>query len=119
MLVAWMKTNSTTAWAKGLWDVQFSKNRALHHGIRRSPYEAMFGEQPRVGLSSSFLPNDLLETLETEEDLEKALNEFSVRSHQCVQNGTAENDKNVSESSENGNFVMVKKRKHQLLRRCR
>lgn len=59
-----------------------SKNRALHHGIKRSPYEAMFGEKARSGLSSSFLPEDVVRSLETEEDLERALNEFSVATHQ-------------------------------------
>lgn len=84
MLTAWMKTSNSTAWAKGLWDVQFSKNRALHHGIRRSPYEAMFGEKPPMGLSSSILPDEIMNRLETEEDLEQALNEFAIKSHQAA-----------------------------------
>ncbi|KAK7605083.1 hypothetical protein V9T40_006941 [Parthenolecanium corni] len=73
MLCCWMKDNSTTAWSKGLRFVQFMKNRSLHSGIKRSPYEAMFGVTPKVGLSDAPLPESVLCTLKTEEDLEMAL----------------------------------------------
>ncbi|KAJ8946081.1 hypothetical protein NQ314_008981 [Rhamnusium bicolor] len=41
MLAAWMQDNNTTNWSKGLAFVQFMKNRALHSGIKQSPYQAM------------------------------------------------------------------------------
>ncbi|KAK7095605.1 hypothetical protein V1264_004994 [Littorina saxatilis] len=56
MLIAWMTDNQTTGWSLGLRFVQFAKNRSHSAGIGRSPYLAMFGVEPRVGLSSTSLP---------------------------------------------------------------
>lgn len=39
----------------------------------RSPYEAMFGHKVRIGLASSGLPSEVVDTLQTEEELEEAL----------------------------------------------
>jgi hypothetical protein len=49
--------------------VQFQKNRSYHRTIDQSPYSALFGSDPNVGLSSSAIPKEILDTLETEEDL--------------------------------------------------
>ena len=46
------------------------KNRALHHGIKCSPYEAMFGQPMKVGLKTSNFPDNLVSTLNSEEELE-------------------------------------------------
>ncbi|CAG2246400.1 unnamed protein product [Mytilus edulis] len=40
-----------------------------HSGINRSPYKAMFGCDAKIGLSSSSLPQEILGSLQTEEDL--------------------------------------------------
>ena len=58
MLASWMKDNHTTNWSNGLRFVQFMKNRSLHSGIKQSPYKAMFGIEPRVGLMTSTLPSE-------------------------------------------------------------
>ena len=46
------------------------QNRALHVGIKRSPYEAIFGTAQKIGLRDYLLPEVVRSTLETEEDLE-------------------------------------------------
>ena len=69
MLVAWMSDNNTQDWTVGLKFVQQQKNCAHHAGINLTPYKAMFGEDPKVGLTSSSLPPELLETLQSEDDL--------------------------------------------------
>jgi len=43
MLVAWKSDNNTKTWSEGLRFIQSKKNRALHSGIKTSPYEDMFG----------------------------------------------------------------------------
>jgi len=50
MLVAWMSDNNTQNWSEGLRFIQSKKLRALHSGIKTSPYEAMFGTAQRTGL---------------------------------------------------------------------
>lgn len=79
-----MQHNQTSNWSRGLGYVQFMKNRALHAGIKRSPYEAMFGQPAKVGLTSSSLPHEVLSSINSEEDLENILknincNEESVQ----------------------------------------
>lgn len=71
MIAAWMTHNNSVQWAEGLLYVQFMKNRASHSGIKQSPYKAMFGIEPRVGLSTSLLSSEIIATLEREKDLEK------------------------------------------------
>lgn len=55
------------------------KNRGYHAGIRQSPYKAMFGIEPRIGLSSTKMPADLLQNLTTEEDLEHLLDSQEIQ----------------------------------------
>jgi hypothetical protein len=69
MIVSWMRDNDTTKWAVGLKFIQFQKNRRFHEGIKRSLYEAMFGSPPKVGLTTSKLPNEILNVIEKEEEL--------------------------------------------------
>jgi hypothetical protein len=73
MLVAWMLDNKTKQWSEGLRLIQSKKNRALHEGIKKSPYEAMFGSKQRIGLAYSSLERETYEILDSEEDLERIL----------------------------------------------
>lgn len=70
LLFNWMEDNNTLNWKEGLKYVMYSKNQAMHSGIGRSPYAAMFGETARTELTS-LLPQPVLDSLETEEDLEQ------------------------------------------------
>jgi hypothetical protein len=46
--------------------------------IGQSPYKALFGSDPKVGLSSSSVPRDLLPDIQTEEDLQATFEANSV-----------------------------------------
>jgi len=73
MLFAWMSDNTKT-WSEGLRFIQGKKNRALHSGIKRSPYEAMFGTAQRMGLGDSPLTEDTYSSTGAEEELEQLFN---------------------------------------------
>ena len=88
MLVAWMLDNNTKQWSEGLRFIQSKKNRSLHEGIKRSPYEAMFGCKQRIGLADSTLEKESYEILETEEDLEKCMNGMSTGTIEKEHDGT-------------------------------
>ena len=90
MLSSWLLDNNTAHWVEGLRFVQFMKNRAYHQGIKRSPYEAMFGMPAKVGLKSSILPDDV--EINTEEELEELLY-ISSQSANIVE----ENQENIQE----------------------
>lgn len=64
MLITWMTDNNTTKWSEGLRFVQYMKNNAYHRGIGRSPYEAMFGCPPKIGISPN-TPDNILKILDT------------------------------------------------------
>ncbi|GBM84205.1 KRAB-A domain-containing protein 2 [Araneus ventricosus] len=67
MLNTWMWDNKSDQWSEGLRFVLFMKNRAYLSGIRRTPYGALFGCKPKVGLTTSSLPQDVLKDINTEE----------------------------------------------------
>ena len=69
MLVAWMSENNTQDWTIGIKFVQFQKNTAHHAGIKCSPYSALFGCDARIGLTSSSLPQKIIERMQSEDDL--------------------------------------------------
>jgi hypothetical protein len=69
MIISWTHENNNTHWSEGLRFVQFQKNRSYHRTIDQSPYSALFGSDQKVGLSSPAIPKEILDTLETEEDL--------------------------------------------------
>jgi hypothetical protein len=46
--------------------------------IGQSPYKALVGSDPKIGLSSSSVPRDLLPDIQTEEDLQGIFEENSV-----------------------------------------
>jgi len=65
MLIAWM----SKTWSEGLRFIQSKKSRALHSGIKTSPYGAMFGTVKRIGLGDSLLTEDMYTSIEAEEEL--------------------------------------------------
>ncbi|XP_076049414.1 uncharacterized protein LOC143030097 [Oratosquilla oratoria] len=69
ILVAWMNGNNSQDWAIGFKFVQQQKNCAHHAGINRSPHKAMFEGDPKVGLTSSSLPPEILERLKSQDNL--------------------------------------------------
>ena len=69
MLTAWLHDNSTADWNFRIKFVQFSKNSVYCAAIKRSPYEALFGTRTKVGLTSTSLPSEVIERLQSEEDL--------------------------------------------------
>ena len=71
MITKWLHSNSTTDWGDGLRFVQVMKNWAYHESIKCLPYEAIFGQPIKVGLQTSNLPDDAIEDIFTEEELEK------------------------------------------------
>ncbi|KFD69436.1 hypothetical protein M514_07937 [Trichuris suis] len=73
MLCTWMQDKKTGRWSEGLRFLQLMKNRAVHSGIRRTPYEALFGCKAKVGLATSSLPQDVLQDVQTEEQLEEII----------------------------------------------
>ena len=69
MLHRWMVDNNSSNWAWGIHFVQHEKNIRRHTGIKAVPYELLYGQQIRVGLSDSHMSKDLMESLFDEEDL--------------------------------------------------
>jgi len=55
ILITCLSDNNCTDWPVGLKFVQFMKNTSYHSGIKQTPYKALFGAEPRIGLRSTAL----------------------------------------------------------------
>uniref|UniRef100_A0A914ED65 Uncharacterized protein n=1 Tax=Acrobeloides nanus TaxID=290746 RepID=A0A914ED65_9BILA len=97
MVATWCDENKSTNWVQALPIIQAAKNRRFHSGIKRSPYEAMFGQPMNLGISNDPLPAEIIDGIETEEDLEKFFN---------IQNRQEENLE-AQEQSENENEELI------------
>ncbi|KAF0751652.1 KRAB-A domain-containing protein 2-like [Aphis craccivora] len=93
--------NKTKKWNEGIKFVQFMKNRSFHHGIKSSPYEAMFGSRAKIGLNNCILPMHVVEKFKTEEDLEKALN--TIEEEENKEKNKESNEVIIEENVENYN----------------
>ena len=78
-LIAWLGENKSVDWPVGLKFVQFRKNCSFHSGIQQSPYKALFGVNPRIGLRSTALPPEVLERMVSEDDFYAAFQESSTQ----------------------------------------
>ncbi len=79
MLNQWMKENETDQWVDGLRYVQWEKNNKEDPDINNIPHCAMFNSDSILGLHSSNLPNDIVDVLEREEDIEEVLKPVIVK----------------------------------------
>ena len=78
-LACWMKENNTAQWAMGLPFVQLQKNTTYQRGIHQTPYEALFGKKCLIGIQNRRIPKELWDKISTEEELEEALADASVK----------------------------------------
>ena len=74
-----MSENNTADWTVGVKFVQFRKNSSFNAGIKQSPYATLFGIEARIGLTSSSLPHDVIQKLQTEDDLLAILSSSSTQ----------------------------------------
>ena len=74
-----MSENNTADWTVGVKFVQFRKNSSFNAGIKQSPYATLFGIEARIGLTSSSLPHDVIQKLQTEDDLLAILSSNSTQ----------------------------------------
>ena len=69
ILHRWMLDNNSSNWALGIHFVQHEKNIRHHTGIKAVPYELLYGQRIRVGLSECHISKELMENLCDEENL--------------------------------------------------
>ena len=70
MVATLLSYNNTQDWSLGLRFVQNQKNSAYQAGLKCTPYSAMFGCGPKVGLKSKNLLQEIIEQLETRSTLQ-------------------------------------------------
>ena len=71
-LATWMSDNKSTKWSVGRLFVRWQINTAYTEATGRSPYFLTYGQEPRVGITSLPLAPELVSTLSSEADLNKA-----------------------------------------------
>jgi len=48
LLGKWLDTNNTTDWPSGLGPTMFAINTSVSRTIKKTPFEIVFGQQPRT-----------------------------------------------------------------------
>lgn len=74
-----MEEKNVTKWSEVLPFVQFTINSCYHQDIEQTPHEALFGKIAKKGLSTSSLPHERVEEIETEEQLEQIIQSSSKK----------------------------------------
>ncbi|XP_046980568.1 uncharacterized protein LOC124545665 [Schistocerca americana] len=85
VLTTWMQVHNSAEWSRALRFVQLMKNVAVHFGIKRSPYQAMFACPPKHGLSSTSLPPKPFMHVHSEDELENIIHRVSVSSETGIE----------------------------------
>jgi hypothetical protein len=78
MVMQWMDDNNATNWRLGIQFIGHMKKNRYHEGIKQIPYVLRYGQPCRVGLSRMNLPPLLLNGIQTEEQLQEALEQATV-----------------------------------------
>ena len=65
MLISVMSDNNSQDWVVGIKFVQQMKNVSYHAGVKHTPYTAMFDTEPKGGLTSSSIPAEIIQRLES------------------------------------------------------
>lgn len=76
IMAACMKTEPNCGWTQLLNRVQYMKNSSYHSGIRTTPYEAMFGIAPKMGITG--FPKELVDNISTEEEYQAVFDSVTV-----------------------------------------
>ena len=69
MLQKWC-ADTGKGWVAACIHVQWGYNTGHHSGVGKAPYVAVFGSEPRLGLSGYHLPPEVVEGVAYEETLE-------------------------------------------------
>ncbi|XP_037367457.1 SCAN domain-containing protein 3-like [Talpa occidentalis] len=95
-IISWMQTNNSSHWAEFLWFIQMTQNRSYHRGMQQAPCEGPFSSEAKLGLSHSQLTEELVASLNTDNDLEQPDRELenTLRAHyeENTETGTESSD---------------------------
>jgi hypothetical protein len=72
-LGSWMTENNSKRWSVGRLFVRWQINTSFTKAVGDIPYKLCFGQAPRVGISSLPLAPELLDSLSTMAELNRAL----------------------------------------------
>lgn len=111
MIRAWMHDNNRQDWSEGLRFCQYHKNNSLHSTINQSPFEALFGRRAKLGIASSSLPDCVINSLRTEEDLQ------NLQEEEMASSNLEDIDTNLEESTENDVAGILVTNKENITRR--
>jgi hypothetical protein len=100
MVTQWMKYENSTKWSWGIHFIVHTKNNRYHEGIKQIPYVLRYGQPCRVGLSRMNLPAGLLSQLQSEEDLEAAMEEASVITATHARNAAPAQEVTITEAAQ-------------------
>ena len=92
MIGKWMMIHEATQWSVGIYAVAYQKNNRWHRTIKNTPYNLVYGQNPRVEVTALPFPIETLRNLSTEAELMTLLGHTS---EQALLEADAEDGKMV------------------------
>lgn len=71
-IISWMQTNNSSHWAEFLWFIQMTQNQPHHRRMQQTLCEGACSSEAKLGLSHSQSTEELVASLNTENELEQA-----------------------------------------------
>lgn len=95
-IISWMQTNNSSHWAEYLWFIQMIQNQPYHRSMQQIPCEGTFSSEAKLRLSHSQLTEELVASLNTENELEQAdkelENTLGTQYEENIETGTDSSD---------------------------
>ena len=94
MIGKWMMIHDATEWSVGIYMVAYQKNNRWHRTIKTTPYNLVYGQNPRASVTLLPFPLETLKNLNTEAEL---LNLLGHSSQEALDQADAEDEKLIEE----------------------
>jgi len=100
-LGAWMRDTGSRRWSIGCRIVMWRYNTQMHRTLGNVPYRLLFGQLPRVGISSLLLDPNLINSLATEAELNQVV-DMPAMNEPPVLNDNVPDDDNINDENLDG-----------------
>jgi hypothetical protein len=109
LLGTWIRETKSMRWSFGIKFVQFQYNAKVNRNLdNKSPFKAIFGFEPPLGLKSTIIPSSKWQQLHVEQDLIRIMKKVTVNGEEVDVVGEVEEmeDEDVDEEEE-GNYLLI------------
>jgi len=105
LVANWMRKHNSKQWSIGIYPVAMEKNARFHRVLQASPYELLYGQEPRVKMLNLPLNLDLVAKLSTEAELANMLGVENYVGHHEEEEYDSDEEEEEEEDSDDDYLV--------------